>query len=90
MLLFLLFFKSESKLGREWLLSQTCLNEVIDLCTQLLEHKNLWVSSNAALVLARVSIDDIGCKALLHHESSNSILKKLIQSLGNDDAGMII
>ena len=69
------------------MLSQDSLSEVIDLCTHLLDHSNLWVSSNAALVLARVSIDDVGCKALLYHESTNSILKKLINSLGNDDAG---
>lgn len=79
--------QSESKLGRDWLLTQDLLDEAIKLCTNLLDHQNLWVSSNAALVLARVSIEDNGCKCLLNHELSSVILKKLIHSLGSDEAG---
>jgi hypothetical protein len=64
------------------------LDDVIELCTYLLENSNIWVSSNAALVIARISIEDSGCDKLLSHSKcSQLILEKLVQSLGCDNAG---
>lgn len=48
-----IYFKSESTMGRTWLISQPLLDEVIELTTHLLDNQNIWVSSNAALVIAR-------------------------------------
>ena len=69
------------------MISQSALDQAIKRCIKLLGNENLWVSSNAALVLARISIEDVGCKMLLYHSENDNILKKLIDSLGNDDAG---
>ncbi len=53
----------------------------------LLDNKNMWVSSNAALVIARISIEDLGCEKLLSFHSATHILKKLISSLESDNPG---
>lgn len=53
----------------------------------MLHNQNIWVSSNAALVLARISIEDVGCEKLLNHSLARKILNELINSLGNDNAG---
>jgi hypothetical protein len=63
------------------------LDEIIELSTNLLQNQNIWVSSNAALVIARISIEDVGCEKLLSHKSSQRILEQLIASLGCDNAG---
>lgn len=46
-------FKSENIMGRNWLMKQPDLEEIIELSGCLLESSNIWVSSNAALVIAR-------------------------------------
>ncbi|CAC5417187.1 unnamed protein product [Mytilus coruscus] len=47
----------------------------------------MWTASNAALVLARLSISENGCLSVLKHENSQQILSKIVQSLGVDEAG---
>jgi hypothetical protein len=37
-----------------WLINQALLEEIVELSTMLLDNKNMWVSSNAALVIARL------------------------------------
>jgi len=44
-------------------------------------------ASNAALVLARLTISERGCKLLLNNHYSKTILSQLIGSLGADEAG---
>jgi len=42
------------------------------------------------LLIHRLTISEDGCKTVLSHENSSHILTKLIQSLGNDAAGLIL
>ncbi|XP_060068103.1 uncharacterized protein LOC132548269 [Ylistrum balloti] len=77
---------AESYEGREWMLNEPCLNQTLDHVTTLLSAENLWTASNAALVLARLSISENGCVKVLDHEHSQHILSRLVQSLGVDEA----
>ena len=63
---------------------------MIELSTALLDNENIWVSSNAALVIARISIEEVGCQKLLDLAESCSlkILEKLVDALGCDNAGI--
>ncbi len=63
---------------------------MIELSTGLLDNENIWVSSNAALVLARISIEEVGCQKLLDLAGTCSfrILEKLVDALGCDNAGI--
>ncbi|XP_064616049.1 LOW QUALITY PROTEIN: uncharacterized protein LOC135480207 [Liolophura sinensis] len=78
---------AESHEGRDWILSESCLDEMIDRIASLLHNPNLWTASNAALVLARLSISEGGCSRVLNHENWQAVLTKLTQSLGVDEAG---
>ncbi|XP_033764202.1 uncharacterized protein LOC117345255 isoform X3 [Pecten maximus] len=77
---------AESFEGREWMLSEPCLGQTLDHVTTLLSAENLWTASNAALVLARLSISENGCLKVLGHDHSHHILSRLVQSLGVDEA----
>ncbi|XP_052091160.1 uncharacterized protein LOC127728036 isoform X3 [Mytilus californianus] len=78
---------AESHEGREWMLSEPCLNDMLTRVTFLLHAENMWTASNAALVLARLSISENGCLSVLKHDNSQQILSKIVQSLGVDEAG---
>ncbi|KAK0065997.1 Usherin [Biomphalaria pfeifferi] len=78
---------AESSEGREWMLSEPCLEDMLDHVTNLLHVDNLWTASNAALVIARMCISELGCAHILKHRNSQNILTKLIQVLGVDEAG---
>ncbi|XP_071501940.1 uncharacterized protein [Diadema antillarum] len=78
---------AESKDGREWMLRESCLDPLLRKVTTLLSSTNMWTASNAALVLARISISEEGCQRLLGHINSLQILTCLIDSLGMDEAG---
>ncbi|XP_050389238.1 uncharacterized protein LOC126808515 isoform X1 [Patella vulgata] len=78
---------AESPQGRDWMLSVSCLNMLLDHVTALLHTENMWTASNAALVIARLSISEDGCNKILSHPLSLNILVKLIMSLGTDEAG---
>ncbi|XP_064649082.1 uncharacterized protein LOC135501149 isoform X2 [Lineus longissimus] len=78
---------AETHEGRQWMMGESCLIQMIDNITHLLINDNIWTASNAALVLARVTIAEEGCFKLLEHSESQSILSQLIQSLGVDEAG---
>ncbi|XP_030853426.1 uncharacterized protein LOC581522 isoform X3 [Strongylocentrotus purpuratus] len=78
---------AESKAGRDWMLGDSCLDDLLRKVTSLLSSSNMWTASNAALVLARLSIAEQGCQRVLNHYSSLQILTKLVESLGMDEAG---
>ena len=46
-------FQAETDAGRDWMLSEPCVNVTIGRVTELLTSMNMWTASNAALVLAR-------------------------------------
>jgi hypothetical protein len=81
-------FKSENTRGREWLLGQPSVDEVIQECTKLLDNQHIWVSSNAALVLARISIEDAGCTKILSTKDIGITMKILVDGLGVDNTGL--
>ncbi|CAL1540802.1 unnamed protein product, partial [Lymnaea stagnalis] len=78
---------AESLEGREWMLSETCIDDMLDHVAALLGADNLWTASNAALVLARLCISEGGCLSILKHSHSQTILARVIQALGVDEAG---
>ncbi|KAL8562936.1 hypothetical protein ACOMHN_004628 [Nucella lapillus] len=78
---------AESQEGRAWMLSEPCINDMIQHITSLLNNDNLWTASNSALVLARLCISEDGCNAILSHPNTQSILSRLVQALGVDEAG---
>lgn len=63
------------------------MNDTIGNITGLLLNENMWTASNAALVLARLTISAEGCTKILNHTSSDYILSRLLNSLGIDEAG---
>ncbi|XP_028395080.1 uncharacterized protein LOC114519192 [Dendronephthya gigantea] len=82
---------AENEDGRLWLLRQAELNETIDKVSTLLSYEDNWIASNAALVLARLTISEEGCARILNHPHSTNILTQLIKSLQKDNevgAGM--
>ncbi|CAG5115519.1 unnamed protein product, partial [Candidula unifasciata] len=78
---------AENSQGRKWMLSEPCIQPMLDHVTDLLHVENIWTASNAALVLARLSISEEGCACILEHLHSQNILVNLIQALGIDEAG---
>ncbi|GFR92056.1 usherin [Elysia marginata] len=69
------------------MLSEPCMEAMLDHVTLLLQVENLWTASNAALVLARLCISEEGCNCILKHSHSHNILTRLILALGVDEAG---
>ncbi|XP_059146358.1 uncharacterized protein LOC131933809 [Physella acuta] len=78
---------AESVAGREWMLSDPSVDDMLNHVTMLLSADNLWTASNAALVLARLCISEKGCQSILKHTNSKTILTRLISALGVDEAG---
>ncbi|XP_078082793.1 uncharacterized protein LOC144502565 [Mustelus asterias] len=78
---------AETSEGRQWLLNDPHIEEIMVNVTALLDSINEWTASNAALVLARVAICESGCRKLLEQSNSRHTLCKLIASLGMDEAG---
>lgn len=60
---------------------------MVERVTALLSDSNAWTASNAALVLARITLSDNGCQLLLENLLSRTILSQLVSSLGTDEAG---
>ncbi|XP_048415158.2 uncharacterized protein LOC125465555 [Stegostoma tigrinum] len=77
----------ETNEGRQWLLNDPHLEEVLVNVTALLDTVNEWAASNAVLVLARIAICESGCRKLLEQPSSGHMLRKLVAALGVDEAG---
>uniref|UniRef100_UPI00398ECDED phosphatidylinositol phosphatase PTPRQ n=1 Tax=Pristiophorus japonicus TaxID=55135 RepID=UPI00398ECDED len=73
--------------GRQWLLNDSHLEEIVSNVTALLDSVNDWTASNAALVLARIAVCESGCRKLLEPANSRHMLGKLIASLGVDKTG---
>ena len=63
---------------------------MVEKVTSLLTNENAWTASNAALVLARLTISERGCELLLDNHFNKIILSQLICSLGTDEAGLFI
>ncbi|XP_038638522.1 uncharacterized protein LOC119955936 [Scyliorhinus canicula] len=78
---------AETNEGRQWLLNDSHIEEIMVNVTALLDSINEWTVSNAALVLARIAICESGCRKLLEQYNSRHTLCKLIASLGVDEAG---
>ncbi|XP_078282342.1 uncharacterized protein LOC144608442 [Rhinoraja longicauda] len=78
---------AETVEGRRWLLQDSHIQEIVSDVTALLDSGNRWTASNAALVLARVTICESGCRTILDHPQCTHTLAKLIASLGIDEAG---
>lgn len=78
---------AETSEGREWLLNDPNVDNILENVTALLASTSSWTASNAALVLARVTISESGCRSLLEHSNSDTTLCKLINSLQVDEAG---
>lgn len=78
---------AETVEGRQWLLKDSHIQEIISAVTELLSSGNKWAASNGALVLARVTICESGCRIILDHPRCWYILGKLIASLGIDEEG---
>eukprot|EP00061_Rhincodon_typus_P015092 g42573.t1 len=76
----------ETNEGRQWLLNDPHLEELLVNVTALLDSVNEWAASNAVLVLARIAICESGCRKLLEQPSSWHMLRKLIAALGVDEA----
>ncbi|CAF1043652.1 unnamed protein product, partial [Didymodactylos carnosus] len=51
----------------------------------ILNSSNTWIADNSALVLARVSVEKIGCKTILTHKRVRFILKRLVDALKIDN-----
>nr|XP_006819045.1 PREDICTED: uncharacterized protein LOC102807909 [Saccoglossus kowalevskii] len=69
---------AESSEGRDWMLQHACLETTMVRVTDLLNSENVWTASNAALVLARLTISEEGSNHILKHPDSQDILSKLI------------
>ncbi|XP_078406464.1 uncharacterized protein LOC144685624 [Cetorhinus maximus] len=78
---------AETSEGRQWLLNDSHIEEIMVNVTALLDSINEWTASNAALVLARIAICESGSRKLLEQSNSRHTLCKLITALGVDEAG---
>lgn len=74
--------------GREWLLDQIeRFDYFLERLDFLLLSRNRWIASNAALILARLTVSDRGLYAILGSCKSEAVLERLVSCLGNDGAG---
>ncbi|TGZ73671.1 hypothetical protein CRM22_001397 [Opisthorchis felineus] len=74
--------------GREWLLNNVGdFTKMLEHICLLLQSSNKWLSSNAALVLARLSISDTGLHMMMTKPQISDIIVHLINCLGLDEAG---
>ncbi|CAL8101889.1 unnamed protein product [Calicophoron daubneyi] len=79
---------AESDEGREWLLDSVGdFSSLILYIDKLLQSSNRWIASNAALVLARLTISDRGLHLIVNYPESSDVLSHLIDSVGVDEAG---
>lgn len=70
-----------------WMLKEDILDDAIVKLTKLLASKDMCTASNAALVLARLTIAEEGCARILNHRSSSHTLVQLCRALGADETG---
>ncbi|CAF0747156.1 unnamed protein product [Didymodactylos carnosus] len=76
-----------SKEGRDFALYHPSLKDIVSNAADLLNSSNTWIASNSALVLARASVEEIGCKTILTHQNNRFISKRLVSALKTDDPG---
>ncbi|CAF4311652.1 unnamed protein product, partial [Adineta steineri] len=70
-----------SKEGRDFILNHTSINDIVSNIAMLLNSMNVWIAGNAALVLARITIEGIGCHLILTHNKHHEILNQLLTAL---------
>ncbi|CAF3909990.1 unnamed protein product [Rotaria sp. Silwood1] len=51
----------------------------------LLNSTNPWIASNAALVFARLTVEEVGCQIILTHTKHHEILNQLLAALDVND-----
>ncbi|CAF3805071.1 unnamed protein product [Adineta steineri] len=76
-----------SKEGRDLLLNHTCINQLIINTSSLLSSTNSWIASNVGLILARITVEEIGCKIILTHSKHREILSQILSALDISDPG---
>ncbi|CAF1028224.1 unnamed protein product [Adineta steineri] len=76
-----------SKEGRDLLLNHTCINQLIINTSSLLSSTNSWIASNVGLILARITVEEIGCKIILTHSKHREILNQILSALDISDPG---
>lgn len=78
----------ESSEGRQFILSRKkCFSKMLVKVNGLLKSSDLWIGSNAALIIARVTIDEDGNKYLLNSSLLYEIIENLVSCLSIDTAG---
>ncbi|CAF0972066.1 unnamed protein product [Adineta steineri] len=76
-----------SKEGRDLLLNHTCITQLIINTSSLLSSTNSWIASNVGLILARITVEEIGCKIILTHSKHREILNQILSALDISDPG---
>ncbi|CAF4112578.1 unnamed protein product [Adineta steineri] len=76
-----------SKEGRDLLLNHTCITQLIINTSSLLSSTNSWIASNVGLILARITVEEIGCKIILTHSKHREILSQILSALDISDPG---
>ncbi|CAF5210154.1 unnamed protein product, partial [Rotaria magnacalcarata] len=70
-----------SKEGRDLVLNHACIPQMIINTAALLSSTNSWIASNVALVLARLTVEELGCQTILTHYKHKEILNQLMSAL---------
>ncbi|XP_065652018.1 uncharacterized protein LOC100215940 isoform X3 [Hydra vulgaris] len=80
-----LIFESEQCLN--WALEQPSCEWFISVLGQALVKGDMWVASNCALTLARISMNKNGLEKIARHPDFDELAMQLIASVGVDDEG---
>ena len=77
----------DSESGRQWICNVAQFDLLLDQICSLVCHRNVWIGSNSALLLARLTILAGGLQKMLKHSKARDICSNLISCLGSDAAG---
>eukprot|EP00795_Rhopilema_esculentum_P010682 gene10682-19446_t len=75
--------------GRSWMLRKGTLDETLTRISVLLANDDIWTASNAALIIARLTIEEEGCARILNRRDTRKLLVQLVNCLGTDEAVII-
>eukprot|EP00112_Aurelia_sp_Birch-Aquarium-sp1_P016609 Seg378.26 transcript_id=Seg378.26/GoldUCD/mRNA.D3Y31 product=Usherin protein_id=Seg378.26/GoldUCD/D3Y31 len=78
---------AETVEGRSWMLRKDTLDDTLTKIASLLVNDDIWTASNAALIIARLTIEEEGCARILNRRDTRKLLLQLVNCLGIDDAG---
>ncbi|CAF0818705.1 unnamed protein product [Adineta ricciae] len=76
--------------GRDLVLNHACVRQLISNLSLLFNSTNSWVTGNATLVFARLTVDEAGCRLILAHEKCHEILNQLLTNLDINDSNLSI